>query len=350
VVSFLFALLFSEKAAMLPGILLAYQLMFSRKQRKWGELIPFFVLSAVWGGLYLGQAGERLTELQTGFSGGGHKPNPMVQIPVAISSYLGLIFWPDKLALYHSEMFFSPLNYSIRVGLTGALLLLIGWAGWQGWQGKNWGKQTAFWLSWLIIALLPTLTPLGVSWIVAERYVYLGAVGIFALLAWGGWRLSQRKGWQEPMTVVFVLLTLALMIRTVVRNHDWKNQDNLWLAGARTSPSSSQNNNNLGDLYGRRGDLKRAEWHFKRAIELNPVYAEAHHNLANTYWQMGEIDKAIEYYQKALQLRPNLWQSHLQLANIYYQQGKKDEMRQELEAVLKIVPNHEGVRKALEEL
>ena len=97
----------------------------------------------------------------------------------------------------------------------------------------------------------------------------------------------------------------ALSVRTITRNADWKNQDTLWLATAKTSPSSPQNHNNLGDYYGRQGDLEKAAEEFKTAIKLKPNYGDAYHNLANIYHQMGEDDLAIENYRKALSFNPN---------------------------------------------
>jgi tetratricopeptide (TPR) repeat protein len=165
-------------------------------------------------------------------------------------------------------------------------------------------KPIFFWLSLFIIGLLPSLTPFGVSWIVAERYVYLSAIGLCVSL---GILLSKLKiNYLFPIAFIIIF---ALATRTIIRNNDWQDQDHLWLAAAKTSPNSSQNHNNLGDLYSRRNNPERSIFHFQKAIELNPNYAEAYHNLANTYQNLNQIDLAIQNYQKALELRPTLWQS-----------------------------------------
>jgi protein O-mannosyl-transferase len=44
----------------------------------------------------------------------------------------------------------------------------------------------------------------------------------------------------------------------MIRNSDWQNQDTLWIATGKTAPSDPKTHNNLGDLYGRHGDLDRA--------------------------------------------------------------------------------------------
>lgn len=152
------------------------------------------------------------------------------------------------------------------------------------------------------------------------------------------WRKKKNRMW---LMIVGGVLGLAIMIRTLVRNSNWRNQDNLWLASERTSPSSSQNNNNLGDLYARRGEYEKAIWHFQRATELNPGYASAHHNMANVFAMMGEYEQAELNFRKALEFRPNLWQSHKQLAGVYYETGEIEKAIKEIEIAYEKYPDPE---------
>jgi len=311
VLLFLAALEFSEKAAVLPGILLVYRFVIDRKRGKWRDLIPYIALSGLWLVMNIRGVGARLNYLQTEYNSSvetqsAFKVSPLVQTPVALSSYLGLIVWPDKLTLYHSEMNFTRIKFGIMAGITIIYLLATAWLLWRR-------KPAGFFLSWLVIGLSPTLVPLGVAWIVAERYAYFGAIGIFILISWGLVNLSQKPKWTEAGWTITVIIICLLLVRTLVRNSDWQDQDHLWLAAERTSPSSPQNHNNLGDLYGRRGNLQLAEWHFKKAIELNPHYADAMHNLGNTYVRLGKLEEAIKMYEAALKNKPTLWQSEQQL-------------------------------------
>ncbi|MBU1085125.1 MAG: tetratricopeptide repeat protein [Candidatus Beckwithbacteria bacterium] len=314
--AYLFSLQYSEKAMVLPAILIMYRLVFAKKRNRWWDLVPFVGLAGIWIASSFLQVDARLGYLQTDYSGGGAKLNPLIQIPVAITEYLKLVFWPNMLTLYHSEMAFSRTNFIVRGVVVGAMTLTGLWGLIKSFKGnKTWGR-VSFWLGWLVVALAPTLTSLGVSWIVAERYGYLGVIGIFMLVAMLVDWLANKKGWFDGVMIAFGILVMLLMSRTLVRNSNWQTADKLWLSAARTSPNSPQNNNNLGDYYGRMGDLRRAEEHFLRAIKINPNYADAMHNLANTYLQMGQFEKAKEYYQKALKSRPSLWQSEEQLKRL----------------------------------
>lgn len=313
--SFLLALLFSEKLIIFPIILLSWEFCFGYLRKNVPKLLPFWGISGFWIFKLLGLLGARVTALESTFYQEPGIENPLIQIPIAITSYLGLLVWPKNLAFYHSEMTFSQWGYFLRlVVLLFVLGILI-------WSFKR-HRQVFFWLSFFFISLLPTLTPLRISWIVAERYVYLGSLGIFVIFVLGMKKIMEIGRLKKTSLIIFSLILLLLSARTIVRNFDWKNQDTLWLATAKTSPSSAQNHNNLGDLYARWGDLEKAAEESKTAVKLNPRYGDAYHNLANIYHQMGKADLAIENYQKALFLNPNLWQSYQNLAAIYFLQEK----------------------------
>ncbi|MBM3209296.1 tetratricopeptide repeat protein [Candidatus Shapirobacteria bacterium] len=359
--SFLLGLACLDKIIVFPAILTLYELCFGQVKRGWKRLVPYWGLNIFWLLYLFGLLGKRMAALETTFYQAPGFHNPLLQVPIAITSYLELIFWPKNLTLYHSEMSFTQTEYILR--LVGFIFFLATIA----WFYKK-DKRLFFWLSFFLISLLPTLTPFGISWIVAERYVYLGSIGIFVFIAWSINKIGEitsrenlakgkpfglgslsPKGWgigeveQRTNQISFIILSILLIVlsfRTILRNRDWKNQDSLWLATAKTSPSSPQNHNNSGDYYGRHGNLEKAVEEFKRAIELNPRYGDAYHNLANTYQQMGKAELAIENYQDALSFNPNLWQSYQNLAAIYFSQQKYELALQEIQNAIKTNPKN----------
>ncbi len=312
---FYLALCTSEKIIIFPLVLFLYEIAFGKLKDSWSKLPPFFLLSFFWTIFLFSQIGQRVSSLQTSFGGAPERLNPLIQIPIAVTSYLQLIFWPAGLTLYHSEMFFSQTEYFLRLGVFILFLLVIFVSFF-----KN--RRVFFWLSFFLITLLPTLTPLGISWIVAERYVYLGTIGIIVATVLAIKKMAVAAKSKTLFWGALATIVVLLSIRTIVRNADWESHDTLWLATAKTSPSSPQNHNNLGDYYGRHGDLKRSAEEFQIAIKLNPQYADAYHNLGSAYRDMGNLDLAIENYQKALTFNPTLWQSYYNLAAIYYYQKK----------------------------
>lgn len=329
---FILALISSEKAVVLPAILTLFVFTFDNLKKHSKNLLSFWVVGAIFGLIFLSGLGQRVTELQTQFYQEPTTHNPLIQIPIAVTSYLKLIFLPKDLTLYHSEMSFTNTQYFLHLTVFIIFLALVVY-------GYKKNRHVFFWLCFFLISLLPTLTPFGVSWIVAERYVYLGSIGIFVVMAMFIQKVSVMVKNEKASYAILAILILALGARTIIRNRDWQNQDTLWLAATRTSPSSPQNHNNLGDLYGRRGDFEKAVEEFKRAIELKPGYADAYHNLGNTYQQMGKVDEAIENFEKAISFNPNLWQSYQNLAAIYFEQENWEKAEEYLQKAIEINPS-----------
>ncbi len=331
------AVLISEKALIFPLILGALSLTYDIQVKNKKKLLLIAVPVAVLGLILLSQVPERISSLQSNYYAQNGITNPFVQIPVAISSYLRLIFWPKNLTLYHTDLTSGYFTFPLMLVVFLAFMVLL-IASFK----KN--RPIFFWLSLFFISLFPTLTPLGISWMVAERYVYLGSIGIFVVIAILIDKLNKISPIKNlPLAIFFILIIPALMTRTIIRNKDWQNQDTLWLAAAKTSPSSHQNHNNLGDLYARQGKLEKAVEEFKKAIALKPNYADAYHNLGNIYQQMNKIDQAIESYQKAIKFNPNLWQSYQNLGGIYFNQKKYDLAREMMEKATLANPKNSNI-------
>ncbi len=342
IIFFILSILSSEKALALFLVFALYELAFGSLRYNWKRIMPFFLISLFLLILYVAKISYRVSavESQT-YQASGGMYNPLVQLPVAIGSYLKLIFWPARLTLYQTEMSFSQGQYIIF------LLILLAFLGAVIWSYlKN--KNVFFWLVFFVITLLPTLTPFKISWIVAERYVYLGTLGIIVCVAMLFDRFIKLNE-NSKMVGYFalVIIVASLSVRTIVRNKDWKSEDTLWIATAQVAPSGQQIHNNLGDVYARQGDMNRAVEEFKKAIEINPNYADAYHNLGNTYQQMGQIDLAVENYQKALSINPNLWQSYENLAAIYFNQGQSDLAEENIKKALEINPGDKNLGEAL---
>lgn len=332
VISFLFSIFTSEKALPLALIFLLYMYVSGTLKKKWGNLIPYFVLSCSLILFYASKISERTAALSMGaIQTTPGLMNPVVQIPVAVSSYLQLFVAPVGLTLYHSELTFLWWDFAIRalvtIGFLGAGVYAIA-------KRKLWG----LWVWWVFIGLLSTLTPLKVGWIVAERYVYCSLVGLSILTGILFDYVVSKKKWYVATLCAGVLFGLFLCTQTVFRNSQWRTEDTLWIATAATSPSHPPTWNNMGDVYARRGDLPAAAAAFSRAIALNPQYADAYHNLGHTYLRMGELAEAKLAYEQALAIHPNLWQSYRDLAVISYEEGDMVKAKAFLSRALLLAP------------
>lgn len=314
-----------------------YELVFGNFKKNWVKVIPYFILSIVYVFINLGALPERTTTLQSVHYQERGIDNPLILIPVAISSYLELTFWPKTLTLYHSELAFGQFEFAVRALITLIFLALT-------FISFRINKFVFFFLSLFWIALSPTLTPFRFNWIVAERYLYLPIFGVLAVLGLGILKIEKLFKLKWSTYTILVIVIILLSARTIMRNVDWKNEDNLWIATGKTSPSSPNTHNNLGDVYGRAGDKKRALQEFQKAIELKPNYGDAYHNLGNAYREIGEYDKALENYQKAASFNPNLWQSYQNIAALYFENKQYDKALEYIQKAIQINPKNINLR------
>ena len=314
-----------------------YEFCFGNFKKNWVRVLPFFLLSLTYLFINLTALPQRAETLQQVHYQQKGIDNPLIQIPVAISSYFELLFFPKTLTLYHSELAFSQISYALRAFFTIVFLGLILY-------GLKKNKSVFFWLSFFLISLSPTLTPFRFNWIVAERYLYLPSLGIFALTGFILDKIASIGKYKNVIYSIFAIILISLSARTIIRNVDWKNEDNLWIATGKTSPSSPNTHNNLGDVYGRAGDKQAALREFQTAIQLKPNYGDAYHNLANTQRELGQIDKALENYQNALKFNPNLWQSYQNMAAIYFQEKQYDSALNYMQKAITVNPKNLNLR------
>lgn len=341
VLFFLFSLMSHPEMPLLLFLVFPiYEFCFGNLQKNWVKVIPFFLISMFYVFLNIAALPERETTLHSVHYQEKGIDNIFVLVPIAISSYFELMIFPKDLTLYHSELGFGPINFAIRAGLTLAFLVIT-----LALFRKN--KAHFFWLSFFWLALSPTLTPFRLNWIVAERYLYLPSIGLFTSLGLLLNKFLSKVKYQYIAYAVFGVILILLSARTIFRNIDWKNEDNLWIATGKTSPSSPNTHNNLGDVYGRRGDKQRALQEFQTAIALKPNYGDAYHNLANTYRELGDLDKALENYRKATEFNPGLWQSYQNIAAIYFQAKQYDQATTNIQKAIEINPKKINLRNNL---
>lgn len=340
---FLLTLLNCEKMLFFPFVLVAYEICLGKKVNG-RRLFPFFLLSFIWIAYLLSQLGNRFADLNESGLVGSIFYNPLIQIPVVISAYLALIFWPQNLSFHHLEISSLvnnltnefprlPLEYFLRLGAFLLFLSLIVY-----FFQKD--KKISFWLVFFLVSLLPTLTPLSVLPVIAERYVYVGMVGVIIPSAVLIQKISALSPNKKSPLVIFTVIILALSIRTVNRNADWKNLGTFWAAIVRSSPANYQAHFHLGNAYFDQGNYQGAREEYLLALTLKPDFTDIYPNLALAYQQEGHYEEAITNYQKALAHQPDFWPAHQNLAAIYSLQGKLDLALEETKKAIALNPQN----------
>lgn len=102
-----------------------------------------------------------------------------------------------------------------------------------------------------------------------------------------------------------------------MREENWPLAERILVPLAKSHPSLSGPQVNLGLVYWRQDRLEQAEAAFNRALEVNSNNLEAYNQLALLKRQQGEFNAAEQLYLQALEVWPFHAQSHRNIGILY---------------------------------
>ena len=283
----------------------------------WGKVFIFCCLGIIILGIVLWPLiSYRINNVNSGYNGyGGIFYDPFFQYPTSIAKYLQLALVPVDLTLYHT-MYVLPNWLNWMIILTYLLAVIYFFFR---------DKKIFFALTFIFIATAPSMAPVKVSWLVAERYLLLGSLGFCAFLILFFQRLGKK--WEIPSLILFFLVVGFYGVRTYLRNINWQTNHNLWVNTCQVSPNSHNAWNNIGDDYDKLAQLETTDAGklnqylnsikgFTQSVTVKNNYADAYHNRANIFYKIGRYDLAKDSYETALSYGPNLYQSYYSLLQI----------------------------------
>jgi protein O-mannosyl-transferase len=216
-----------------------------------------------------------------------------------IGRYLALTVWPATLSTDYS---YSQIPLAVGSLMDWvavlAVLSLIALA-----VSLYWWNRTAFFLIWFAaITFLPAsnlLFPIGT--IMAERFLYLSAIGLLGCLVMLIYSVPRAK---RIAPVLLSLIVIAFGIRTWFRNQDWQNQRSIVEANLRASPNSFKVHVVAASLFSTEGadyDLGRAIEESEKSLAIVDSLPDSL-NTPGVYRDAGGYYLAKGDYQRALQL------------------------------------------------
>ena len=214
-----------------------------------------------------------------------------------------------------------------RLWLAIALIGGIIWLSVRSWRGKD--QLAIFLIGWFAICWAPVSNIIPISTMIADRYMYLPGVAIFAALA----LLLPRKRW--PIAAVVLLIFAGL---SIARNRAWQNSVTLWGDSVSKGPNNPIARNNYGMALKEAGEEAKAGDEFRRAVELHDAYTEAELNLSVHYQDSGKGELALPHLQRALELDPDNGKVHNGLGIYHAQFGDPAEGLRWFQSALERLP------------
>jgi len=210
-------------------------------------------------------------------------------------------------------------------------------------QLKSDKKIFIFCFGWFFISLFPVSNIIPISTKMADRYLYLPAVGLFLLFSVGLHNLAEISFGGKFKRVIILSVSLPLLFPlsylSVQRNKVWANSQTLWEDSLRKAPNSPLAHLSLGEALHQQKRWDEAINHYLYALQLKPDYHQAYNNLATVLAEQGNFAAAAEQYQKALEIKPDDAGIHNNFATSLAQQGKTDQAIVHYSRALEIRPD-----------
>jgi len=336
---FLLSCLAKGVAVVLPLILVLIDFFQRRKsdRKAWLEKIPYLAISLGIGFIaYLLQGHTRMIQIgpQILF------PNNFLVGGYAILFYLFKTILPVQLsALYpYPEGFPKTVPFYFYLALVAVAIL----AGVLVWQRKR-RRPIVFGVSFMLIASLPVLgfIPMIGPAITADRYVYLGSVGLMFIFSLGAaWLHKKRKDLAGLGIALVGLLALVLVVLTNQRCRVWKSSETMWTDVLKHHPRVQYARNSRGQYYYENKKYDRALEDFSRAVEIDPKYAKAWYNRGNVFDETGVFDRAIDDYTRAIEIEPHYTMAYNNRGLTHRHKGDFEKAIADFTAALNLDPNY----------
>nr|XP_040030088.1 protein O-mannosyl-transferase TMTC2-like [Gasterosteus aculeatus aculeatus] len=167
-----------------------------------------------------------------------------------------------------------------------------------------------------------------VGFVIAERVLYIPSIGFCLLVAAGARNVYVRlrtKGCKALMLCLCAGLVLLNGLRTVQRNRDWSNEENLYRSGISVNPAKAWGN--LGNVLKNQGNMAEAEQAYRNALHHRGNMADMLYNLGLLLQENERFSEALHYYKLAIGSRPTLASAYLNTGIILMNQGDLEDAK-----------------------
>lgn len=196
-----------------------------------------------------------------------------------------------------------PLIYYLYTGISLTGLSVFGWLIFRSKIVRN---ELVFGSLFFLINIFLVLhiIPIEGRVIVAERYTYLGYIGLFFIISVILNHVFLNKNITRKLKLIVIscigIYVLSFIIIDMARNTVWKNGFTLFSDIIKRSPDYDLAYNNRGTLYYNKGDYDSALKDFDMAIIKNPDFTLAYYNRALIYVTSSRFNDAIRDCDMAL--------------------------------------------------
>lgn len=259
---------------------------------------------------------EKMSVINNGIAAASNPAERYATTLFIFAHYIKLLIFPSPLTWDYSYPHFPIVNFSnTTVILSLIVLLVIGVASVWGIRTKN--KYAFAFLFFIISFSIVSNFFVLIGATLGERFLFFPSIAFCCVIVWtiqeGVNFIKTRK--QVITTSLLIIICLGYTYKTWDRSGEWKNNDSLFISGAKATPNNSRAIAALGSI-----SMKKAERSMNQQEQIN------------------NYNKAIEYYSKSVNLLPSNFDSHYNLGVIYMATGNANQAKISFENALKYSP------------
>jgi tetratricopeptide (TPR) repeat protein len=346
-------MLLKETSAVLPALLVSYDLLFStdggvnlraRTRASLVRMLPFGVTLAC----YLAARYHVLHGLSHPYMNLSAAVTLMT-IPSVLLFYARILLWPVGLALFYDLPYTTAIRDALLPGiLCVAIAALIAFALW-----RSRSRVSAFTLIVLFLPLAPVLNLkiFARSEIVHDRYLYLPSLGFCILLATGfRWLWQRLPGWKlSPKVALAAVSALALFYfgATFTQSLYWADDLILYGRGVQVAPHSLVARTNLANELFTRGDRQTAVVQYRAVLARDPYFWLARYNLGYAEYTAGDCTGAVRDLGIASRINPTDAETFFYLGDCQFRLGDRQQGIATMRHSLEVDPRRPNVRAGL---
>ncbi len=281
-------------------------------------------------------------------SGLGHSIVPispltwLLTLPSILLFYVRNWFFPFRLSEFY-DLFYQPKLSVAHVLLPLAVpfaLALVLWI----LRNRLGTKPVGYAVAWIVIPLLPALDTFVFKpdELVHDRYLYLPSVGaalLVALLIDRALR-SRRVIFGQPIHVVVTGLALATFLASFAgyAASFWRSDYALFLRADQIAPLNSTAMNDLAvEMIGRH-EMDGAQKLLEMGYRNNPGDYHFQLNLGRMYYRRGDFRKAESFLLQVRELEPNLPDAYILMGQIQLKQDRPKEAQESMRQAVQLNP------------
>ena len=375
---YVLALLSKETALVLPGLIIAYELVYTpwlNKQSQPNELpaqtkqlgrpmliefrtiflrlLPFILITAGYLILRQNLFGSMLRAQISYVNSRPFSANILTQSAVSFF-YIYLFFFPFNLCIDHSFPIIT--SFSNPLGLISLVLILLIVGACLVFR-KRIAPLIGFSCLWYFISLLPKFYA-RLNFVSAEHHTYLAFFSAYFILGYLILKLNNaelhgnRKFLKNILLRQFFFLILGLFfVLTFLRNSQWRNEYLLWKYTLKTNPNSNLAKGSLGLYLANTSSAQDAEEYLKQSAASASIGNTKVASTLNLAYYYASQNKPRESFRILRENEEELKKANFvgfcrALSFAYWQVGEHEKAKHLLEELLRVY-SHDAKTKGV---